>query len=181
MKNLALLFACFAVSAFAVGCTNDDGTGNGTDNGNNSNETNDKDDHDGHDHADHDHKPKHGGHLIEIGRDHKYHAELVDDHKTESVTVYMMDGDMEPLTIKQSSISLVLTSDDKTQTFELMATQPGGSSEFSSNDAKMMEMIDGEDVTGKLRINIDGKPVSGSFDHHAHGHDGDGDDHGHDH
>jgi hypothetical protein len=98
--------------------------------------------------------------LIEIGRNHEYHAELVDDHKTESITVYMMDSHMESLTVNQASISLVLTAGDRTETFELLGSQPGGSSEFASSDAKMMEMIEGEEVKGKLRVTIDGKPFS---------------------
>lgn len=128
---------------------------------------------DGHAGHSHDHSPKHGGHLIEIGRNHEYHAEIVDDHKTESVTVFMMDGHMEPLSVDQSSISLVLTAGETTQTFELMASQPGGSDEFASNDAKLMEMMEGEEVKGKLRVTIDGKPFTGTFDHHGHSHEGD--------
>ena len=89
---------------------------------------------------------------------------------------------MEPLSLNAASINLVLTAGDKTEAFELLASQPGGSPEFSSNEAKMMEMIEGEDVKGKLRVTIDGKPFSGAFDHHGHGHEGEGDSHaGHDH
>ena len=180
MKKLSLLLALFAVSMFSIGC--DNGASTSTDSTDKSGEVDphaghdhSSDGHEGHDHAAHDHTPKHGGHLIEIGRNHEYHAELVDDHKTESITVYMMDSHMEPLTVNQSSIMLVLTAGSKTETFELMATQPGGSAEFASNDAKMMEMIEGEEVKGKLRITIDGKPFSGAFDHHGHGHE-EGDD-----
>ena len=114
--------------------------------------------------------------MIEIGRNHEYHAELVDDHKTESITVYMMDGHMEPLTVDQSSISLVLTAGGDTETFELTASQSGGSDQFSSNDENMMEMFEDEAVKGKLRVTIDGKPFTGSFDHHGHSHDDDHDD-----
>lgn len=135
---------------------------------------------DGHAGHSHDHSPKHGGHLIEIGRNHEYHAELVDDHETESVTVFMMDDHMEALTVNQSSISLVLTAGDTTQTFELAASKEGGSDEFSSKDAKLMELIEGEEVKGKLRVTIDGKPFTGTFDHHGHDHEDD-DHSGHDH
>lgn len=183
MKTLSLLFCLFAVSMMAIGCDNpsDSGSGDKThteDDGHNHG----TDGHEGHDHGAADHTPKHGGHLIEIGPNHEYHAELVDDHKTESITIYLMDSHMEPLVTDESSISLVLTSGDKTETFDLSAKEPGSSSEYSSNDAKMMEMIEGAEVKGKIRINIDGKPYSGAFDHHSHGH-GEGDDShaGHDH
>lgn len=187
MKTFSLLLGLIAVSIFAIGCdqsqTTDSGSVNTQKEDPHAGHNHGDDGHDGHDHAAHDHSPKHGGHLIEIGRNHEYHAELVDDHKTESITVYMMDSHMEPLTLNEASISLVLTAGDKTETFELLASQPGGSAEFSSNDAKMMEMIEGEAVKGKLRVNIDGKPFSGAFDHHGHGHEGEaGDGHaGHNH
>lgn len=164
MKFFSLGVAFLSLAVFSVGC------GDAT-----TNETGSKDvksdDHD-HDH-DHDHEPKHGGHLIEIGRNHEYHAELVDDHKTESVTVYMMDDHMEPLTIKASSISLILTAGEETKKFELLSSEPGGSSEFSSNKHELMEMIEKEEVTGKLRVTIKGKPFSGAFEHHGHGDEGD--------
>ena len=183
MRKLSLLFGCIAVSIFSIGCadstsTNDSGTAAHTqDDGQNPAAD---DPHAGHNHGEVDHSAKHGGHLIEIGRNHEYHAELVDDHKTESITVYMMDSDMKPLTVNESSISLVLTSGDKTETFELMASQPGGSPEFASNDTEMMKMVEGESVKGKLRITIDGKPFSGTFDHHGHG-EGDDPHAGHNH
>ena len=177
MKKHSILLGIVAVSLFAIGC------GQTTTSKTNESDPQKKDDpHAGHDHAADDHTPKHGGHLIEIGRNHEYHAELVDDHKTESVTIYMMDSHMEPLTLKESSISLVLTAGDKTETFELLGIQPGGSASFSSNDAKLMAMIEGEDVKGKVRVNIDGKPYSGAFEHHGHGHvDGDDSHAGHNH
>ena len=96
MKKFSLLLSLVAASLFAIGCdqTTTDKTGNVDTN-------NEVDPHAGHDHGDdghdesaHDHSPKHGGHLIEIGRNHEYHAELVDDHKTESITIYMMDSHM---------------------------------------------------------------------------------------
>ena len=187
MKKFSLFLGLVATSLFAIGCDQPTTGKTGTADTHNENDphaghNHGDDGHEGHDHSAHDHSPKHGGHLIEIGRNHEYHAELVDDHKTESVTIYMMDSHMEPLTLNASSISLVLTAGDKTETFELLGTQPGGSASFSSNDAKMMEMMEGEDIKGKLRVTIEGKPYSGAFDHHGHGHDGEGDSHaGHNH
>ena len=169
---------------FALGCDlPETGGSNSTDTHQDDTQAgHDHDSHDGHDHAAHDQSPKHGGHLIELGRNHEYHAELVDDHKTGSITIYMMDSHMEQLSLNAASITLVLTAGDQTEAFELLASQSGGSSEFSSDDAKMMEMIEGEDVKGKLRVNIVGKPFSGTFDHHKHGHEGEGDSHtGHNH
>ncbi len=170
MKTFSLLLSLVAVSLFAVGCGKP--PTNNTDKPDTTDTQKEEDPHAGHNH---DHSPKHGGHLIEIGRNHEYHAELVDDHKTESVTIYMMDSHMEPLTLKESSISLVLTAGDQTETFELLGTQPGGSASFSSSDAKMMGMFEGENVKGKVRINIKGKPFTGVFEHQGHSH-GEGED-----
>ena len=170
MKTFSLLLGLVAVSFFAIGCDQPTTNNTGTTDSHQEDDPHAGHDHgdDGHDESAHDHSPKHGGHLIEIGRNHEYHAELVDDHKTGSVTIYMMDSHMEPLTLSESSISLGLTAGDKTETFELLGTQPGGSVSFSSNDAEMMNMIEGEDVKGKVRVKIDGKPFSGAFDHHGH-------------
>ncbi len=184
MKTFSYLLALVAISIFAVGCDNSTTDKSGTTEGQGEGDghNHDEEGHDDHDHAAHDHSPRHGGHLIELGRNHEYHAELVDDHQTESVTIYLMDSHMEPLSINESSISLTLTAGDDTRAFELIASQPGGSPEFASNDGQLMEMIEGEEVKGKLRVMIDGKPFTGTFDHHGHGHEGGDDDHsGHKH
>ena len=175
MKILTLLFTLFAIAMCVIGCdrpaTNAPGAS----------ETNSKDhgpdDHEGHDHAEYDHAAPHGGHLIELGRNHEYHAELVDDQKTETITVYLMDSQLKPFKLKASSISLMLTTGNQTETFELQANRNGGSSEFSSADGKMMEMIGREHATGKLRVMIDGKPYNGTFDHHEHDHQEESDSH----
>ncbi|MFT5302976.1 MAG: hypothetical protein ACI814_003793 [Mariniblastus sp.] len=172
MKRITYSIALLALFGLTIGCANEDTTPKTA-----TPEAGEVDDH-GHDHAAVDHAAKHGGHLIEMGHGHAYHAELVDNHETESVTVYMMDADMAPLTVGQASISLVLTADGATESFELMASQPGGSAEFSSNDEKMTAMLDKEGATGKLRANIDGKPISGSFTHSGHDHEED-EDHSH--
>lgn len=137
----------------------------------------DHDGHEGHDHAAHDHTAPHGGHLVELGRNHEYHAELVDDHESESLTVYILDGDMKPLAIEQESITLILTANGQTQTFSLDAADVDGTPVFQSKEDAMMTMLDAEGASGKLRVTVQGKPFSGTFSHEAHDHDG----HDHDH
>jgi hypothetical protein len=171
MKTFSTLLAIAVLSMFSIGCEKPavppvGVPGNPTEDNGHA-----PDAHEGHDHAAADHTAPHGGHLIELGRNHEYHAELVDDHNTETLVVYMMDGDMKPLTINQASVSLVITSGEKTETFELRGSQPGGSSEFRSNDEAMMGLFDAEEAKGKLRATIDGKPFTGTFNHQAHGHD----------
>jgi hypothetical protein len=164
MKNFTLLVAMVALTIFAIGCENTSTTSTAgtTDAG--------TDAHAGHDHAAHSDTGAHGGHIIELGRNHEYHAELVDDHETETVTVYMMDGDMKPLSIEQTAVTLILTAGDESQTYELPAAA-GSTSEFSLSDKELLKMMDAENASGKLRVTIDDKPFSGTFDHHAHDHE----------
>ena len=163
MKITSIFTMFLALAIFAVGC---DASG--------SNEDEDHgDDHGDHDHEDHDHEAtgKHGGHIIEIGREHAYHAELFDDHDKEMIVVYMMDGEMNALTIDTESISAVVTAEGNTKSFDLAAGSTGGASQFSSNDPELLKMVDQENARIKLRINIDGKQHTGSYDHHGHDHD----------
>lgn len=171
MNKLTLLLSLAAISVFGLGCEPPVSHTSGSNSSNDHGHEHGPEGHEGHDHANSDHTAPHGGHLIELGYSHEYHAELVDNHETESVTIYIMDGDMKPLSIDQASVSLVLTAGDNTQTFELPESQLDGSSEFTSNDEKLMEMIDTEGVTGKLRVTIKDKPYSGTFEHTEHDHD----------
>lgn len=136
-----------------------------------------------HDHA-HDHGAMgshgdigpHGGHLIELGRNHKYHAELVEDHDTHSVTVYLLDSHMHELAIGESSILLNLTFNGQTTSYELAAYVAGnetGSSKFIASDMALFHALESHgDVSGKLRVTIDGVPYVGLLTHHAHTHVG---------
>lgn len=133
------------------------------------------DDHAGH----HGHEGPHGGHVFDLGHEHSFHAELTDDHSTDTVTVYMLDKDLKQAKTEQTSVTLVLTVDGKTESFELA----GDGSMFSASSTAMLELLEADGAKGKLRVNIDGKAMSGSFSHEDHEHDehGHDDDHGHDH
>ena len=169
MRKISLVFVAVAISTLAVGCGDMDTAKNvstgvqGTDVGHEG--------HDGHDHAAVAHAAPHGGQLIELGRSHEFHAELLDDDQTGSIKIYILDSHLEPFSIGQSSISLVLTNGENTQTFELPASQAEGSSEFKSTDSTLMSMLDRDGTKGKLRVTINDQPFSGTFEHHAHDHD----------
>lgn len=165
------VMAIFAATIFAVGCAD-------TDEKKSTGDTPAKTETDGDDNH---HKSKHGGHVIDIGHNHEYHAEFVDNHETESITVYMMDKNMNPLSIDQPSISLAVTAGDSTKTFELAGKSAAGSSEFSSNDKSLMEMMHKDGATVKLRVTINGSPHTGTLEHHAHDHGDHDHDHDHDH
>ncbi len=137
-------------------------------------------DHDGHDHSA-EHEGPHGGHVIELGLNHQYHAELVENEDAHAVTVYMLDKDMKELTIDQATITMNLMVDGKAQSYELAAAGVAGgkASQFNAADKSLFEALHEHEASGKLRVTIDGTPYSGEVEHHHHeGHDEhDGHDH----
>ncbi len=192
MRKLSLLFAVAAISVFSIGCDNSGTKGASGTTGGSGTTTDDEhghshegedahdhgegehgeDEHAGHDHSEHGHSElgPNGGHIIDLGHDHEYHAELLDDHKTEAITIFMHDGDLKPMKIAQEKVTLVLTAGGESNSFELTALEEGEGSAFRSEDANMMKMIDSGKAKGKLRVTIKDKPFSGSFVHEAHGH-----------
>ena len=137
-------------------------------------------DHDGHGHGD-EHQGPHDGHVIELGRNHEFHAELVEDEAASMVTVYMLDKDLKELAIDQSSIVMNLKVDGEGKTFELTAVGASGgkASRFDAVDRSLFEALHEHEATGKLSVMINGTPYSGEVEHHHHG-DHDDHDHGHD-
>ena len=62
-----------------------------------------------HDEAGHPEEGPHNGHLIELGKE-EYHAELVHDDATHTITLYLLDGSakkMVPVADKELTINLV--------------------------------------------------------------------------
>ena len=95
---------------------------------------------------------------------------MTDNHDNESITIHMLGGEMEDLKISASSISLTLMSDDGAKTFEMPSVSKEGDagSSFSIEDETAFEMLESGGTVGKLRIEIDGKPFMGTFEHHEH-------------
>ncbi len=124
----------------------------------------------GHDHAE---LGPHGGHLIELGRNHEYHAELVDDHKAGSATIYLLDAKLAETTTSESKLSLVTTAGTEVQTFEIpgAANDFGAFSQFSSSDPALLAALEHEkEATVTIRITINGTPFVGKLEHHEEGH-----------
>jgi hypothetical protein len=136
---------------------------------------------DGHDHEyGHAEHGPHGGHIIELG-DERYHAELAHDDAAGTVTVYILDGKAEnPSAIDAVEVTINLVIDGQPQQFTLPAAPQEGdaegrSSRFELADADLLEALEG-DATCRLNVEIDGTPLLGDIDHHAHDHE-----EGHDH
>ena len=151
---------------------------------------------DAHDHSHGDeHQGPHDGHVIELGRNHEYHAEIVEDHQRKLVTVYILGKDMSELAIDASSLSMSLMVEGAPQTFELAAADISGgmASRFDATDTGLFTALHDHEASGKLRVTISGTPYVAAVEHHDHGHDehdghdhddhahtdGDDDDHGH--
>ncbi|WP_010588199.1 hypothetical protein [Schlesneria paludicola] len=132
--------------------------------------------------ADHDHGAKgpHGGGIVELGEE-EYHGEIVVDHDSHSLTVYVLGKDAktaEPIT----STEVTVTPEGKDAlTLKAVPQQGDGegkSSKFVLEDDQLVHaLMDAGFVHGDLRITIGDKPYLGHIDYHL---DGGHDHHDHD-
>ena len=128
----------------------------------------------GHAHAHPTEGPHHGS-LIELGRE-DYHAELVHDDATNTVTIYVLDGaakDAVPIQAKQLTLNLLVGG--KPQQYQLAArpqsTDPEGTcSAFGCTSEPMCKAIDAKGTTGRLNVEVSGKVFVGKLGGHSHGH-----------
>jgi hypothetical protein len=127
-----------------------------------------------HDHgAGHPEAGPHNGHLIELGKE-EYHAELLHDDATHTITLYMLDGAAKkavPLAEKELTINLVVAR--KPTQFKIPAVpqtdDPNGqSSRFELVDETLCKALDEPKSKARLMVTIDGKQFSGDMAHHDH-------------
>ena len=117
----------------------------------------------------------HQGSLIELGRE-DYHAELVHDPATHTMTIYLLDAAAKnAVTIPAKQLSLNLLVAGKPQQYQLTAQpqptdQEGMCSAFSSASETMCKALDAKGTTGRLNVPIGGKVFSGRIDAHTHAH-----------
>jgi hypothetical protein len=121
---------------------------------------------------DHPHEGPHGGHIIELS-DEDYHAELVHDDKTNTVTVYLLDSSAKKAApIAAEDVTINLTIDSKPQQFKLAAKplegEQGKSSRFEASDEALMKALDAKGASGRLDLNVEGKAYSGTIEAHDH-------------
>jgi len=113
-----------------------------------------------------------GGHLIELGRKHEYHAELTENAGAESVSVFILDKNLHDIAINEEAVTLNIVAGAEVHMFQLMAVQSvstTGITEYIGNDPRLFHLLREEDVTGKLRVRIKGVPYVGDIEHEAHG------------
>lgn len=118
------------------------------------------------------HRGPHDGHVIELGHDHKYHAELVENNNSERLAVYILDRDLNEISIGQKSIVLILSAGGGATSYKLDAVDHARSpavSRFDSTDKALFHTWEQyADLTGKLRVTIEGVPYVGHVAHHSH-------------
>lgn len=128
---------------------------------------------DGHDH-DHDqgeaaHAAPHGGHLIEMGHEHQFHAELVEDQDAGALTIHFYDGDLQPLAVDPQTVTLVVTAGDQVLTVQFSEAGTEPVAQLVHRDAALLTALKA-DAAVKLRASMGGKAFTGTMDHHDHDH-----------
>jgi hypothetical protein len=131
---------------------------------------------------DHDHGAKgpHGGGIIELGEE-EYHAELVVDHDSHAVVLYVLGKDAKTAEAVTAT-EITITPEGKTALTLKAAPQAGDAEGKTSkfeliNDEVVHELMDAGFVHGDLRITIADKPYVGHIDYHLD----ESDHHDHDH
>jgi len=115
----------------------------------------------------------HKGQLIELGAE-EYHAELVHDDATHTITIYVLDKaakDAVPIEATELPLNLVVAGSPAQ--FSLPAAplpgEPAGKSScFKLTDQKLCEAMDDPATKGRFNITIGGKPYTGNVEHHDH-------------
>lgn len=123
--------------------------------------------------AGHPEEGPHNGHLIELGKE-EYHAELLHDDATHTITLYVLDGAAKkavPLTEKELTVNLVVAG--KPTQYKIPAKpqtdDPSGqSSRFELVDKTLCEALDEPTSKARLMLTIAGKHYSGDMAHEEH-------------
>ena len=124
-----------------------------------------------HDHS-HSEKGPHGGSLVELGEE-EYHAEVVLDHDSHTLRVFVLGKDAKTATAT-SAKEITLTPEGKDALTLKAAPQKGD----AEGKASVFELIDGDVVHAfldakaihaKLRITIADKKFLGEVDYHLDG------------
>lgn len=187
MTNTGLMRLSVALGLCLVGCTGSAPapSGGAVSTGSPATSAMGANDH-GHGHDEHGHPTEgpHHGALVELGNE-EYHAEVVHDDKTGTVSVYLLDGRAEKAIMTTATeVVINLKHDDTPEQFKLPA-QPeegnpvGQTSRFTLTDKELVEHLDDAAAGAKLNITIGETPYSGTIpaeDHAHHGHVHAGDD-----
>ena len=134
----------------------------------------------GHDHDEHGHSSEgpHHGVLVELGNE-EYHAEVVHDDATGTVTVYLLDASAKKnVTSDATEVTINVKHGEKPEQFKLPALPQDGestgqSSRYALTDKELAEHLDETGAAARVSLMIGGQPFSGVIphaDHAAHSH-----------
>lgn len=122
--------------------------------------------------------PSHGPHdggLVELG-DEEYHAEIINDEKTHTVTIYVLDGTAKKaVPIDAKEVLINLKHDGKPEQFKLPAVPDTGdpegkSSRFQLKHKELVHDLGHDGAEPKLTVRIKGNSYTGDIKH-VHGAD----------
>lgn len=126
----------------------------------------------GHPHA-HPTEGPHHGVLIELGKE-DYHAELVHDDATDTVTIYILDSSAtNPVAITAKQLTLNMRGNGTPQQFVLAAhpqtdEADGSSSAFAATGKQICRAIDAKGASGRVNVEIGGRTYVGHVRGHSH-------------
>ena len=143
-----------------------------------------------HDHGHH-HEGPHGGEVLEVDGNHKYHAEVVFDAETRDVSVYILGGDLKtPVPVAAGDIEFEIEEGEDESHLDMTAAPLEGeadglSSVYKVPGASIPESAKSlEDFHWHMHLTIDENEYNvemAGHDHGEHGHDAHGHDDDHDH
>ncbi len=158
-KTVAIVCVSFAliVSLSAAGCENKPGKGTAKPGAGG--------------HPDHPSEGPHHGHLIELGKG-QYHAEMLDDHDTGKLTIYILDATAtKEVLVAHDAVTINAILDGKSSQFKMTAVSAtdGRASHFEIINNELLEALeDSKKSKGQISVTIDGKPFPGKLEHHDH-------------
>lgn len=111
----------------------------------------------------------HGGTLLEVGKDHAFHAEFLFDRDKKSVTIHILDGTgkkAKPIAAKEVIISANHHGEQETHKLPakpMDGETDGKSSRFESNADDLVHVLREKGTNPKLLFTVDGKTRSGAI------------------
>jgi hypothetical protein len=122
-----------------------------------------------HEHHDHGAKGPHGGSIVELG-DEEFHGEVVLDHDTHTLRVFVMGKDAKTAA-PTSAKEVTLTPEGKTALVLKPVPQDGDGEGKSSrfelvDDDVIHALLDAKAIHGTLNLKINDTPYSGKVDYH---------------
>ena len=134
----------------------------------------------------HHHEGPHGGHVLEVDGNHKYHCEMTFDAETRDVTVYLLGGDLKtPVPVAADDVEFEIEEGDDEEhiamTSEPLEGEEGVSSVFKVPGSKIPESAKSlNDFHWHMHVTIDSEEYNVAMGHEEHGdHEAHGDHKGH--